>query len=108
MKNHTLSLLHTRTRLQAGNAASNECYALRNGTSFGCTVIGWPQTEYVTLPPAGPLPNPCLGNKNEMTLMDCLDFSGEANWWKDFAGCTSAEQCKIKAKNKHEALIKYL
>ena len=106
MKKHTPSLLHTRTRLQSGNAASDACYADRNWFTTQCAFEGWPQ--HSTTPP-GPFNtggvNRCRGNLNETYLMECLSRSGQANWWKDFAGCTSAGQCMEQANVKHNNMI---
>ena len=101
MKNHTSSLLHTRTRLQAGNAASDICYVYRNKLSIQCGILGWPQSETFS----DGSPNICRGNANELILMHCLQDSGETNWWKDFANCTSAEQCLALASEKDNKMI---
>ena len=103
MKNHTPVLLHTRTRLQAGNRESNQCYFFRNLTSVECGLKGWPQNDKAA-GINGPIPNPCQGNRNEIDLMMCLGSSGEKNWWKDFAGCTDGTQCIHQALQKHKEL----
>ena len=103
MSIHSASLLHTRTRLQAGNAASDQCYAERNVISFDCALMGWPKTEKITLD-GEEIYNYCRGNRNEIKLMECLQKSGETNWWKDFANCTSDEQCLALAREKDEKM----
>ena len=98
MKKHIASSLHTRTRLQAGNVASNQCYADRNAVSTFCSLIGWPQTDNIKET------SNCKGNRNEINLMRCLYWSGEKNWWKDFPGCTDEWQCLNLAIKKNKDL----
>lgn len=73
--------LRVRTLIQAGNAASDACYFTRNINVVICNTEGWPALS------------DCAGDNMEKDLKECLSTSGEANWWKDFPGCTSASQC---------------
>ncbi len=77
--------LRVASGLQAGNLNSDMCYLNRNAWSMSCGLMGWPQnsSEY----------GYCIGNNNEIRLKNCLNTSHEPNWWKDFEGCTSADQC---------------
>ena len=86
--------LRARTHVQSGNFASDMCYMNRNTRTASCEINKWPQEKG----------NFCLGNVNEVLLMDCLRYSGEAGWWQSFPGCTSAEQCLENAKQTHKKL----
>ena len=102
MKKHTPSLLHTRTRLKAGNSAADGCYVDRNNTSTVCALMGWPQSDNIDhLLAKGH--NYCRGNRNEIRLMECLDRNS-TDWWRNFADCTSAEQCLAQAREKDKEL----
>jgi len=79
-QNHTGLALQT--SIKSGNLISDNCYFRRNGEVFGCSLTGWPQNGGV-----------CTGNTIEHELKECLYDSGEPNWWKDFPGCTSSDQC---------------
>ena len=81
-----------RSNLSVGNAASDDCYFTRNAVSFECWLNGWP--DKYRHPKTGAVTYCC---NNEHNLRTCLSKSGEANWWTDFAGCTSAEQCLTNA-----------
>ena len=97
--------LHARTHLLAGNALSDKCYAERNRITARCTLLGWPQKLTPQEERYNPI-NYCQGNQNELELMRCLNVSGESNWWSDFAGCSSADQCIDQALQKHIALTR--
>lgn len=100
----TQPFLHTRTHLQAGNPASDKCYADRNVNSINCALWGWPQGDKIKDLLGRVYENVCRGNRNEVKLMDCLNISGETSWWKNFEDCTSARQCMDQAAKKHDNL----
>lgn len=101
MKTSKLIFPHALTHLRVGNFIdSNNCWAARNSRSFSCALSNWPQTDMINTGGSGEHENPCKGNRNEIMLMECLNKSGEDNWWQSFAGCTSADQCIKAAKNK--------
>ena len=85
-KNQTHPGLRITTGVSAGNPASDNCYINRNMNSIACALAGWPQNNK-DLPA-------CVGNNNEIWLKQCLNESGEKDWWRSFPDCTSAEQCK--------------
>ena len=73
-----------RTQWQAGNLASDKCYAERNNRTWECTWANWNQIIAW-----------CRGTNNEGMLKRCLNKSGETNWWNNFEDCKGkdAAQC---------------
>lgn len=74
--------LIVRTQVTSGNAASDKCYVDRNLRTLECEWNQWNQIIAY-----------CRGTNNEGMLKKCLSKSGESDWWKNFDGCSSAEQC---------------
>lgn len=98
--------LRVRTRLRTGDFSTwlnaNQCYAARNGRSFTCEGTFWNQKRLIE-DAGGKRFNPCWGNWSEVTLMECLNKSGETGWYNNF-GCTSASQCLTDAKARHKKM----